>query len=856
MGLNEIILDKIRRVNDKFAPDLIGQDELAVLTDAVLDYKIGKPVKRGHFSRYDAGVAAGADLDKIADIDINGTQYILGIVNTGANSEVDIYDITANSWAGYIGSLVAGAKFKIIPFANSYIFVFDTNDDPRQVDKTSGTVLNLELGVADVSNIRSYHDNGGALTQSTHYRYVMVGLTEDGQIGQVSKPFTHYADTTRFLTTDNDTVSTKIYWKNLPYIADSRVKSRMIFRTKGEDLIGLAYKAGFVFYLLTILDNDSTGTKYQTEFEDNVSDDELGSEIAIFTNMPTRAEHIAFSQERLFLGNFSQKNLNFISPPSSNAGYDGTHTGANNAAALADSNAAFIENELVGLVVHNVTDGSSGTITANTATAITATLAGGSENDWDTGDSYVVLPTGYLTPNYELSITDTAGGAEPGTLDDSTQYDYRIHYEDKYNRLSEYYIEVGTTTSAGTGSDNHKLKINGIGTISDIGTEEYPNAVIFRRTAGTGSHYLIARVNLRRSDYTNAGFQWSKAGIFTDLGAPNTAETWSDPTTDIKAYPSAIAFSEISSPSSFRDEDKRQIFFDDGEEVTGIFDDRDGLIIFKKSSINKLFLSGNPNNWRLIRLTEDYGCDQPDTIQKSGSSFYFIYRNKAYRYDIGADKPVDIGYFFQDTLNTMQSWYDSTINDKWYCIQAKTVTVSYTLVYDLKLDTWYKFKRTQSASEDFKTIYFTKYGSSEQLLSNADTYVSIYNELGDSPTATRADTEIGSTRQISPVVTSKTFKFPEGISLARLRKLKFDYSKVTSQDTSIIITDADTATTIVLTDNTGSGKKLYESGIGKDTDTLKITRAFNVSIQGAGMEVFDNLRIEYRPIKRGKLVGN
>ncbi len=176
----------------------------------------------------------------------------------------------------------------------------------------------------------------------------------------------------------------------------------------------------------------------------------------------------------------------------------------------------------------------------------------------------------------------------------------------------------------------------------------------------------------------------------------------------------------------------------------------------------------------------------------------------------------------------------------------------------MKLETWYKFKRTQSASEVFKTIHFTKYGSSEELLSNADNYVTLYNALGETPTATRADTEIGSTRQISPVVTSKTFKFPDGISKARLRKLKFDYTKVDDQTTSIIITDADTGTTIVLSDDgsdgVDSGAKLFEDGIGKATDTLKKPRAFNVSVQGAGFERWDNMRIEYRQVKEGKAV--
>ena len=68
----------------------------------------------------------------------------------------------------------------------------------------------------------------------------------------------------------------------------------------------------------------------------------------------------------------------------------GTHTGSDNQSTLTDSTQAWDTNALVGLTIWNLTDDSSGTITANTATTITATLAGGTENDWDTGDEYKV----------------------------------------------------------------------------------------------------------------------------------------------------------------------------------------------------------------------------------------------------------------------------------------------------------------------------------------------------------------------------------------------------------------------------------------------------------------------------------
>jgi len=70
--------------------------------------------------------------------------------------------------------------------------------------------------------------------------------------------------------------------------------------------------------------------------------------------------------------------------------YSGTHDGANNAATLSDSTAPWAGMSLAGMAVYNLTDGSLGWITANDDDSVTATLAGGTDNDWDTGDTYQI----------------------------------------------------------------------------------------------------------------------------------------------------------------------------------------------------------------------------------------------------------------------------------------------------------------------------------------------------------------------------------------------------------------------------------------------------------------------------------
>ena len=71
----------------------------------------------------------------------------------------------------------------------------------------------------------------------------------------------------------------------------------------------------------------------------------------------------------------------------------GTHSGVSNIAFLEDSTQSWPVNSLIGGVEKNLTDGSEATITANSGITVTGTLAGGTGNDWDYGDSYEIKVT-------------------------------------------------------------------------------------------------------------------------------------------------------------------------------------------------------------------------------------------------------------------------------------------------------------------------------------------------------------------------------------------------------------------------------------------------------------------------------
>ncbi len=70
--------------------------------------------------------------------------------------------------------------------------------------------------------------------------------------------------------------------------------------------------------------------------------------------------------------------------------WSGRQDGGDNKVLLTDSTQSWVTDELIGMQVFNQTDGSSGFITANTSTTVTATLTGGTGNDWDDDDVYEI----------------------------------------------------------------------------------------------------------------------------------------------------------------------------------------------------------------------------------------------------------------------------------------------------------------------------------------------------------------------------------------------------------------------------------------------------------------------------------
>jgi len=71
--------------------------------------------------------------------------------------------------------------------------------------------------------------------------------------------------------------------------------------------------------------------------------------------------------------------------------YTSSHKNSTHATIMTDSKADFKVDALIGATITNTTDGSSGVITDNAPTTVTvASLIGGDDNQWESGDGYII----------------------------------------------------------------------------------------------------------------------------------------------------------------------------------------------------------------------------------------------------------------------------------------------------------------------------------------------------------------------------------------------------------------------------------------------------------------------------------
>lgn len=310
-----------------------------------------------------------------------------------------------------------------------------------------------------------------------------------------------------------------------------------------------------------------------------------------------------------------------------------------------------------------------------------------------------------------------------------------------------------------------------------------------------------------------------------------------------KDYKNAIIFTDIDNISSAPAINFIQVFPDEGDEIVGLVDDQDGILIFKKNSICKLYTSGSPYNWAVKKINET-GSDEPESICKVGSSVYFSKSKKIYKYSNGAIEYISKG--LQTSFNLVTTFSASAYSAKnnWLIYAVILTATHYLFIYDEKLDTWYKFSISTAYSVTEKRI-----GSSTgTILIGCLKYLAKYD------IAALVDTNSDLTTAISVSLITKTFTFPEGLHEARLRKLWVNYTSVFDDRISNNIThklyDVETAEqkTLIETIESPNFRRIELITDSMDGELIRSAK-FYCEISGSSLNEFSAFILEYRPVR-------
>lgn len=176
-----------------------------------------------------------------------------------------------------------------------------------------------------------------------------------------------------------------------------------------------------------------------------------------------------------FLHNENENYTNFFNYALGEQVVNGTHDGGDGQASMTDSGATFTIDALIGRTVYNQTDGSSGPITDNTGINITATLAGGTDNDWDDDDIYTIqsdavactyeagggcLPAstkGFLPASHNAPTSVEQGSLYADGQSASRELDGSFSWLENGNRVKTILMSMGDVEALGTGlfDDNY-----------------------------------------------------------------------------------------------------------------------------------------------------------------------------------------------------------------------------------------------------------------------------------------------------------------------------------------------------------------------------------------------------------------
>ena len=635
-----------QRVDEDTSIEKIGNGTVATFDDMVMNNPYGSATIRGAYTLKNGSEPTNAIERMINVKDADNAEYL--IAGNGALLSAS----TGGLWHNLKSGLTGTGHFQFTQVPKGIVF---TNgfDKPFILSGTDFTVdETVEIIPPDVSAVTMQRSDaqGGELTASRCYMWVLVYKTEVGEISNVSQPFT-MAQVHSVYEQNTSATARKFIFRDLPISTDSRVTSKVLYRTEGWDYFNKEKTLCYIYYKVASLDKDIT------LFVDDTADVDLDfGDVVRFVRLPNKAEFTTRSNNRLWFANYELPKIHQIRPP-------------------------------LTCLVHGAP----------------SEYPVGSGQDWI--DSATPVLGNLDVTNDIVSSPDTTG------LIPSYYYQYMYTYVNHNGIESRPSYGTLVFQSGATGSfrtvttalyDAGRIGSNN----SDLHDRNIKSRRIYRTqgwvasfTAGTKPFFLVEEQLMDTGDIASY--------ISTFFVDDNTHDGSTEYTEAVEPQISAVGWSKVDRPAYFAVEDVKQVFAEEqGDPITGFLDDGNGILIWKENSIVKLYHTGAPNNWYLRKVWNENGCDEPLSLIKVGNVYYFSFRKRIYSMTSG-QAPIDISYGRFASFKTM-TILNVVGNDQWVIYTTTDGTNQFQMVYDRVVKTWYKFT---FGTVDLTCSMFKKYDS-------------------------------------------------------------------------------------------------------------------------------------------------
>ncbi|GAB1442652.1 hypothetical protein MASR2M39_14880 [Ignavibacteriales bacterium] len=413
-----------------------------------------------------------------------------------------------------------------------------------------------------------------------------------------------------------------------------------------------------------------------------------------------------------------------------------------------------------------------------------------------------------------------------GEIANASSYRYRLVYVEE-NGIESDFIETQQILTPG--EEWETLAMINLDYIPFLPSSESRRVVAKRlyRTKKDGNTFYQHPVILSHNQIS-----------FTDKVADSGLESGKIHATDIaiKEYKSSLLFSEPGEPFTFLPESIISLLPEGGDEIMNLFDDLDGVLIFKRRSIHKLFTSGDPATWRIVTVAEGIGQGLTNGIVKTDRGIYFYSGGSIHLYSGGTIS--NPGNPIRATLKKVHKFFVSGwFSQKEWCCFPVEVTGGSTilLIHDLKVNCWYRF------THPGLTGIISLKQEWETLLSFAGGQMVKYDETSLGP-------DIIDELDIEVQATHETGKYSNPtFSIMRLRKIWLYLTTLAGAVKLSILTDEGEASTVFTFDSAAEQTEvLPTSALEASVD---FCREFSFKVSGTGIKKLNGVKLESRRVR-------